>query len=127
MVQMKCGEPQPSTAREMFTLSWRKAESPEIFRASLAVDENNTVYIGTKADDKSTFFAINSDGTLKWKNQLGADLYSSPALGKNGFVYVGSENLAEEKRLHALNDENGLLENAGSPRFHLSNSSHGRR
>lgn len=56
------------------------------FRASPAVDENNTVYIGTKADDKSTFFAINSDGTLKWKNQLGADLDSSPALGKNGFV-----------------------------------------
>lgn len=78
-----------------------------IFRATPAVDNNNNVYIGTKADNNSVFYAIKVDGSgLLWKNAIGADLYSSPALGNDNTVYVGSE-YSGGKRLHALDMTTG--------------------
>lgn len=147
------------------------------FRATPAVDDNDAVYVGTKADKSSVFYAIKADGSgLLWKKDVGADLYSSPALGDDRTVYVGSE-LADWRgtRLHAFDmatgdtkwsaalradvdwssaavsdagvlyiasmdhggqgggvyalqtDANGLLRNAGSPRFHGGNANTGRR
>lgn len=74
------------------------------FRATPAVDGNDNVYIGTKADNNSVFYAIRADGSgLLWKNEIGADLYSSPALGDDKTVYVGSESSGGSGiRLHAL-------------------------
>jgi hypothetical protein len=146
------------------------------FRGSPAVDAQNNLYIGTKANDKSIFYAIKANGSgLLWKNELGSDLYSSPALGDDNTVYVGSE-LSPKGRFHALDmltgawkwwiflpgdvtwsspvldkgfvyigtmndinrgtggyihkikvDANGLLPNAGWPRFHGGNTNTGRR
>ncbi len=61
------------------------------FRATPAVDDEGNVYVGTKADRDGTFYAIKSDGTLLWENHLGTDLYSSPALGDDRAIYIGSE------------------------------------
>jgi outer membrane protein assembly factor BamB len=77
------------------------------FRATPAVDNNNNIYLGTKADSNSVFYGIKSDGSaLLWENKIGADLYSSPALGNDNTIYVGSE-YAGGKRLHALHMSTG--------------------
>jgi outer membrane protein assembly factor BamB len=144
-----------------------------VFRASPAVDDNDNVYLGTKADTASVFYAIRSDGTgLRWQVRVGGDLYSSPAIGNDRTLYVGSEG---SMNLHALDlatgtekwsaklradatwtspvisdngtlyiasmdvngtgagmyafrtDATGLMQGAGSPRFHLGNANTGRR
>ena len=79
------------------------------FRATPAVDDNNNVYIGTKADNNSVFYAIKADGSgILWKNEIGADLYSSPALGNDNTVYVGSEfSGGSGIRFHALDMTTG--------------------
>lgn len=77
------------------------------FRATPAVDNYNNVYIGTKGDSNSIFYAVKSDGSgLLWKNAIGADLYSSPTLGDDNTLYVGSE-VSEGKGLHALDMATG--------------------
>lgn len=80
-----------------------------VFRATPAVDEENNVYLGTKANEKSVFYAVKSDGSgLLWQDPIGADLYSSPALGADHVLYVGSEGSADKQiRLHALNMQSG--------------------
>ena len=55
--------------------------------SSPAIDENGTLYIGTDSHDG--LFAINPDGTEKWRANIGnAD--SSPAIGSDGTIYCGS-------------------------------------
>lgn len=72
------------------------------FRATPAVDADGNVYLGTKADAQSVLYAIRADGSgLLWQNAVGADLYSSPALGNDQTLYVGSE-YAGGKQLHAI-------------------------
>lgn len=61
------------------------------FIASPAIDDKDNLYVGTKSNLESTFFAISSDGNLLWENHIGADLYNSPLLGDDGMIYVGSE------------------------------------
>lgn len=82
------------------------------FKATPAVDSQNNVYVGTKADNNSVFYAIKSDGTtLLWQNPIGADLYSSPAIGDNGRIYVGSEISASVKKsIYALNINSGQIQ-----------------
>jgi outer membrane protein assembly factor BamB len=50
------------------------------------------------------FYAIRADGTgLLWQNPIGDDLYSSPAIGNDRSLYVGSEVAAgQQLHLHAL-------------------------
>ncbi len=61
------------------------------FRATPAVDDADNVYLGNKDDQSSVLYAIKHDGTLLWQREIGADLYSSPALGDDRTIYVGSE------------------------------------
>ncbi len=86
------------------------------FRATPAVDDNDNIYIGThwkepSGQDQQTIYAIKSDGSgILWKNVIGADLYSSPALGNDRVVYVGSEcgnEGSKHSRLHAIDMATG--------------------
>ncbi len=55
--------------------------------------DGNTVYIGCNNGD---LYAVNAaDGTLKWTFQTGPDhaIFSSPVVGRNGMIYIGSTNL----------------------------------
>ena len=62
------------------------------FRANAAVDAAGNIYIGTKADDKSTLYAIKPDGSgLLWQKLIGGDLYCSPILADDGMLYMTSE------------------------------------
>jgi outer membrane protein assembly factor BamB len=85
-------------------------------KASPAVDENDVVYVGTKSNKESIFYAIKPDGSgILWKIPVGADLYASPFLGDDGKVYFGSENL-QIGELHAADTKTGdMLWNLGGP------------
>jgi outer membrane protein assembly factor BamB len=69
------------------------------FRSTPCIDmQNRSVYVGTKADEKSKFVALNMDtGALKWEYNTASDVYSSPLL-RDGRIYFGSET----RKLHVL-------------------------
>ena len=54
---------------------------------SPAVDSDGTIFIGSHDNH---MYAINLDGTLKWRHQAGDWVNSSPAIGANGTIYFGS-------------------------------------
>jgi outer membrane protein assembly factor BamB len=78
------------------------------FNASPAIDGDDNIYIGSKANEYSKFFAIRPDGTLLWRRDVGADLYNSPLLGDDDTIYVGSETLPNGK-FHAFNRLTGEI------------------
>jgi outer membrane protein assembly factor BamB len=48
--------------------------------------------------------ALAADGTLKWQFQTGGLVYSSPAIGDDGTIFVGSE----DYYLYAVNPDGTL-------------------
>jgi outer membrane protein assembly factor BamB len=50
-------------------------------------------------------YALNPNGTLQWKFQTGAWVHSSPTIGPDGTIYIGSD----DSYLYALNPENGTM------------------
>jgi outer membrane protein assembly factor BamB len=86
------------------------------FRGTPAVDDQDNVYIGShhqggEDDASQTMYAIKGDGTgLLWQNNIGDDLYSSPTLGNDRVLYVGSEDYYVRhgyKMLHAISMSTG--------------------
>jgi outer membrane protein assembly factor BamB len=59
------------------------------------------VYVGSC---DSCIYAINPDGTAKWRYNSGTECRSSPALTADGTVYIGSR----DGCLHALNPDGSL-------------------
>lgn len=57
------------------------------FKLSPAVGSDGTIYTGC---DDGSVYAINPDGTLKWKRtvSVSAVICSSPAIGSNGYLYI---------------------------------------
>ena len=81
--------------------------------SSPAVGPDGTIYIGvdpygaadqTPVPIRWAFYAINPDGTLKWKFEMKDGVESSPAIGLDGTVYVGSY----DGTLYAIEDAGGL-------------------
>jgi len=67
--------------------------------SSPAIGLDGTIYVGTDpygaagqtpVPVDTVFFAINPDGSLKWKFLMGDGAESSPAIGPDGTIYVGS-------------------------------------
>ncbi len=67
--------------------------------SSPAMAEDGTIYVGsdpygaagqTPVPVDTTFWAINMDGTRKWGFPMGDGVESSPAIGHDGTIYVGS-------------------------------------
>ncbi|MDD5688935.1 MAG: PQQ-binding-like beta-propeller repeat protein, partial [Caldisericia bacterium] len=58
--------------------------------------------------DDDYLYALNPDGTLKWKFETEGDgmhgIYSSPAIGSDGTIYVGTD----DDYLYALNPDGTL-------------------
>jgi outer membrane protein assembly factor BamB len=86
------------------------------FRSSPAIDDKGSVYFGINTGNPSSaFFALNPDGTLKWKYEPADlpddvpkdhfDIYSSPAIGSDGVVYFGQE----FGRVYGLRKSDGSL------------------
>jgi len=71
--------------------------------SSPAVDSNGTIYVGSGND----LYAINPDGTLKWKYSTGGEfhaVHSSPTIGSDGTIYFGNE----FNDIYALNPDGTL-------------------
>ena len=54
---------------------------------SVVIGDDGTIYFG---DTWANFFALNPDGTLKWKYKTGESINSAPAIAEDGTIYVGS-------------------------------------
>jgi outer membrane protein assembly factor BamB len=61
--------------------------SPIEIISSPAIAPDGTIYIGS---GNGALYAINPDGTLKWRYETGGALPASPAIGSDGTVYIGS-------------------------------------
>ena len=73
-------------------LNWKYASGGPIYYSSPAIDNSGTIYFATGAPFASasasrSVFAINANGTLKWKYDVGINMYT-PALGADGTVYI---------------------------------------
>ena len=52
----------------------------------------------------SPYDTSGNDGTLRWKYSTGGDIYSSPAIGSDGTIYIGSD----DSNLYAINSDGTL-------------------
>ena len=80
---------------------WRyqiKAGAPTSNYSSPAIGNDGTIYVGSQ---DSYLYAVNGDGTLKWRFQTGDVVRSSPAIAADGTIYVGSY----DNRLYAVNPD----------------------
>src|SRR3972149_5799832 len=66
-----------------------------------AIGTDSTIYVGSY---DSNLYAINPDGTLKWKYKTGDVIESSPAVGTDGVIYVGSN----DNKVYAINSDGTL-------------------
>jgi outer membrane protein assembly factor BamB len=80
---------------------WRyqiRAGAPTSNYSSPAIAPDGTIYVGSQDD---YVYAVNPDGTLKWRYLTGDVVRSSPAIAPDGTIYVGSY----DNRLYALNSD----------------------
>jgi len=66
-----------------------------------AIGTDSTIYVGSY---DSNLYAINPDGSLKWKYTTGDVIESSPAVGTDGVIYVGSN----DNNVYAINPDGTL-------------------
>jgi len=68
---------------------WPAYTTSGAVRSTPAVADDGTIYVGS---DDGHLYAINPDGSLKWKSVAIGQVKSSPAIGLDGVVYVGTDN-----------------------------------
>lgn len=89
---------------------WSFNMPTDIVNSSPAIDINGVIYFGSY--DKYVY-AVNPDGTLKYKFLTGDRVWSSPAIGADGTIYIGSY----DNKLYALEMFSGGLANDVWPMF----------
>jgi outer membrane protein assembly factor BamB len=75
---------------------------PKANYSSPAIGPDGTIYVGSQ---DNYLYAVNSDGTLKWRRQTGDVVRSSPAIAPDGTIYVGSD----DNHLYAINSLDGTV------------------
>ena len=65
----------------------------------IVIGDDGALYFG----DSDYLFALNSDGSMKWKYHTIESITSSPAIAEDGIIYVGSW----DDCLHAVYSNNG--------------------
>jgi outer membrane protein assembly factor BamB len=75
--------------------------SPIEIISSAAIAPDGTIYIGS---GNGALYAINPDGTIKWKYETGGALPASPAIGSDGTIYIGSM----DRQFYAINPDGTL-------------------
>jgi len=93
-------------------LRWKyDALSP--IMSSPSIGDDGTVYFGTanisfnmtKEEGNNYLYAVSSQGNLRWKQELNGRMRTTPTIGKDGTIYVGTLN----NTFYAVN-ENGEIE-----------------
>lgn len=93
--------PYPTRDNPM-TIKWKfKTEYLDFGSSSPVIDENGVLYIGAR----DTFlYAINPNGTERWRYDLKGQSSSSPAIAEDGTIYVG----CGDYKLYAINSDGTL-------------------
>ena len=81
-------------------LLWKFAVDEKIVFSSPVVGKQGTIYVGSY---DHYIYAINPDGSLKWKFQTGDVIDSTPVIDRNETVYVGSA----DGKIYALRGATG--------------------
>ena len=99
------------------SLKW-KFETDRGIDSSAAIASDGTIYVGTDelyqrgnklGSNNNYFYALNPDGTLKWKFKVKEGRhYSSPAISSDGTIYVGVFGTLADDYLYALNPDGSL-------------------
>jgi outer membrane protein assembly factor BamB len=79
----------PFGAKGIGVEKWKLNLSTGSIHSSPAIDKDGTIYIGSSLDH--CLFAINSDGSEKWRCVIGDWAHSSPAIAADGTIYVGCD------------------------------------
>ncbi len=83
------------------TLKWKyKIGSSFDIYSSPAIGDDGTIYIGSS---DYNLYALNENGTEKWRFTSGGVIDSSPAIDSDGIIYVGSN----YDKLYAIYSNNG--------------------
>jgi hypothetical protein len=69
------------------TILWKYQHEWQNPDSSPAIAEDGTIYFG---DESGYLYALNPDGTLKWRNKLDDYISSSPAIDNDGNIYCMS-------------------------------------
>jgi outer membrane protein assembly factor BamB len=80
----------------------RLADSASTMSSSPAIGTDGTVYVGSS---DGSLYAVNPDGTIKWRFLTGGSIEASPLIAPVGFVYFGSNDSA----VYALTPEGKLV------------------
>jgi outer membrane protein assembly factor BamB len=75
--------------------------------ATPAIAKDGTIYAFASSHN---LIAVNPDGTEKWRYPIkwSADFWSSPAIGNDGTIYIGSAREDDNAGLHAINPDGTL-------------------
>ncbi len=60
----------------------------DIHGSNPCISADGTIYFGTHGSGR--IYAINPDGTEKWRKSIGGDVESAPAIGEDGTIYIGN-------------------------------------
>jgi len=80
---------------------WTYTTGGSIQYSCPSIESDGTIYVGSR---DGNLYALNHDGTLKWKYGAGGYVYSSPAIESDGTIYIGSR----DGNLYALNPDGTL-------------------
>jgi outer membrane protein assembly factor BamB len=86
------------------TLRWAFNTGPKAITASPAIGPDGKIYIGVGSVLNPKFYCVNTNGTTNWVFNCTNRIQSSAAIGDDGTVYFGSDDM----HLYALNT-NGVL------------------
>jgi outer membrane protein assembly factor BamB len=73
------------------TLKWRFPPGGLLWQGTPAIAEDGTIYFPTWGG-YDYFYALNPNGTVKWKFTGVGSSISSPTIGDDGTIYIGSDN-----------------------------------
>jgi len=80
-------------------------EGRHIHKSCPAISSEGTIYVGTNINsvDGGDIIAVNPDGTEKWRKRISYEwVDSSPCIGQDGTVYIGSQNDIARGYIHAF-------------------------
>jgi outer membrane protein assembly factor BamB len=71
--------------------NWAIAQQTGSTVGSPALASDGTLYYGTGTPLLNTFYAVSNNGTILWSTNIGAGIYSAPAILPDGSVVVSAE------------------------------------
>jgi outer membrane protein assembly factor BamB len=85
--------PFSTSSNDGFNKWWFKSDYGFI-EGSGVIDQDGVIYFGCW---NNNLYAFYTNGTLKWKCDVGGNIRSSPAIDENGIIYAGDDSTADGK------------------------------